>query len=117
MFCWIWQHFDDFYDYFFNSKCYDDFELNASEKYFFVADGDKKGFLSRDGKTERLYDDAGVFINGKAIVLNNGRVYVINDKLTGISDTLTGYTAVKTMGDGLYGVEKDGKWYLAVYSE
>ncbi len=103
-------------DYFLTGKGYDDISTNALEKWFLVTDGAKQGFLSRDGKTERLYDSAGDFVRGKAVVRDGGEVYVVDDSMNVISDKLTdGYTSVKTLGEGLYGVEKDGVWYLAVY--
>ena len=109
---------DDIPNYLLTTKGYDYISINALESWFRVNDESKQGFLSRDGKRERLYDGAGDFVRGKAIVMDGGEVYVVDDSLTVISDKLSdGFTAVKTLGEGLYGVMKDGKWYLAVYIE
>ena len=98
------------------SKGYKEILLNYDEKYFLVSpDGQKYGFLSRDGKTEKMYKDAGEFRNNKAIVLdNNGKAYTIDDNFKKISNEISGYDAVTTLGYNLYSVKKDGKWFLAM---
>lgn len=100
------------------TKGYDYISINALESWFRVNDESKQGFLSRDGKIERLYDGAGDFVRGKAVVMQDGEVYVVDDSLNIISDKLSGgYTSVKTLGEGIYGVMKDGKWHLAIFKD
>ena len=96
-------------------KGYDSILLNTDQPYFLVSSDGKWGFLSRDGKTEKLYDDAGRFSDGNAIVLDNKKAYIIDSDFRRISQEITGYDSVATLGEDTYALYKNGKKYLAVY--
>lgn len=90
--------------------------FGSSVEYALVSRDGKWGYLSLDGKIEKLYDDAGYLYNGKGIVKIGNEIYVINSKFEKISDSITGYDSVSTIGENLYTVKKSGKTYLAIYT-
>lgn len=94
---------------------YDSISLNAAEPYFLVSRDSKMGFLSRDGKTEKLYDDAGRFAAGKAIVMEGKKAYILDTNFRKISQEVTGYDAVATLGENTFCLYKGDAQYLAVY--
>lgn len=90
--------------------------FNNSEKYILVSKDNKWGFVSVDGKTEKLYDDAGSFYNGIAIVKEGDNVYLIDEGFNRISNILTGYQSVSTLTGNNFCVGKDGKLFVAIYN-
>lgn len=95
---------------------YDSISLNAAEPYFLVSRDGKMGFLSRDGKTEKLFDDAGRFAAGKAIVMEGKKAYIIDSNFRRLSQEVTGYDAVATLGENAFCLYKGDAQYLAIYS-
>lgn len=87
----------------------------GTERYFLVSRGGKWGYLSVDGKTEKLYDDAGSFFDGIAIVKDGNEVYVIDENLDRISKSSIGYDSIYSAASGVFGLKKDGKTTVAVY--
>ena len=106
---------------FVNDKVYDymtfDNVLGNTVKYILVNRDGKWGYLSLDGKTEKLYDDATAFRNGIAMVKDGNKMYLINEKFEKISGNLTGYDSVSVVGDGVFVARKDGKSYITVYNK
>lgn len=90
--------------------------FNNSEKYILVSKDDKWGFVSVDGGTEKLYDDAGSFYNGVAIVKEGDNVYLIDESFNRISDVLTGYQSVSTLMGDNFCVKKGGKLFVVIYN-
>lgn len=90
--------------------------FNNSEKYILVCKDNKWGFLSVDGNTEKLYDDAGSFYGGIAIVKDGDEVYLVDESFNRISNVLTGYQSVVTLTFDKFGVGKDGKLFVAIYN-
>lgn len=91
-------------------------QFNNSEKYILVSKDNKWGFVSVDGKTEKLYDDAGSFYNGTAIVKEGDNVYLVDENFERISNILTGYQSVGTLRGDNFCVGKDGKLLAAIYN-
>ena len=88
-----------------------------AEKYMLVSDAEGNwGYLSNDGKTLVMYEDAANFSGGLAAVKEKGEIYVINDKLERVSNGLTGFDGVSASGNGVFVLIKDGVKYLAVYT-
>ncbi|MDR1330351.1 MAG: hypothetical protein LBK23_12200, partial [Oscillospiraceae bacterium] len=95
------------YDYIFPS---------ATEKWFQISpDGERWGYVSRDGKTEKFFDDAGQFYGRKAIVKDGEKIYVVDDSFTAISNEITGYDSVASVGDGVFSLRKGDEHFIAVY--
>lgn len=84
--------------------------------YALVSRNDQWGFLSPDGKTEKLYDDAGYFIDGVGIVKDGENIYVIDRNFNQISNAITGYDAVQAKAGGVFLLKKNGTYSVAVYS-
>lgn len=87
----------------------------GTEKYFLVSRDGKWGYLSVDGKTEKLYDDAGSFYDGIAIVKDGNEVYVIDESFDRISESCVGYDSIYSAASGVFGLKKDGKTTVAIY--
>ena len=81
-----------------------------------TSDG-KWGFLSPDGKTLKMYDDASHFSGGFAAVKDGGELYVIDENFNRISDAITGYDSVSAGGNGWFILRKGDSRAIAVYSE
>lgn len=87
-----------------------------TSKYALISDAEGKwGFMSLDGKTVKMYDDAGYFVNGKAIVKDGDEFYVIDESFKRISNSITGYQSAGTSADGTFAMNKDGVYTAAVY--
>lgn len=84
--------------------------------YALVSRDGKWGYLSLDGKTEKLYDDAGRFMDGLGIVKDGENIYVIDKDFNQISNAITGYDSVAGNAGGVFQLTKDGKITVAVYS-
>lgn len=92
--------------------------FGQTEKYALVSTSDGKwGFLSMDGKTLKMYDDASYFSGGYAVVKDGGEIYVIDEDFNRVSDAITGYDSVSVAGNGVFVLKKDGKRFIAVYSK
>ena len=64
-------------------------EYGNSVKYAFVERDGKQGFLSFDIKTEKLYTYAGGFYGGKAIVNDNGNIFIVDESFKQSSNIIT----------------------------
>lgn len=89
----------------------------GAESYILVSRDGKWGYLSIDDKTERLYDDAGSFFDGIAMVKDGESVYVIDENFKKISASLHGYTSLYSAGAGVFALQKDGKTTIAVFDK
>ena len=89
-----------------SSQGYDEIVLTClfgeTAPYALVSRNDKWGYLTLDGSKETLYDDAGSFHNGKAIVVDGSRTYVIDENLKQISGSVTGCTGVSSAANGVF---------------
>ena len=88
--------------------------FNNSVKYAYVSRNGKSGYLSLDGKTEKLFDSAGDFWNSKAIVKNNNKIYIINENFETISEEISGYDYVGTIGNNIFAVSKNDVIYPVI---
>ena len=92
--------------------------FGKDEKYALVSTSDGKwGFLSYDGKTLKLYDDACYFSGGIAAVKDGGEFYIIDENFNRISNSVTGYDAVSVCGNGWFTLRKGDTKVIAVYGE
>lgn len=89
----------------------------CAEKYILVSRDGKWGFLSTDGKTERLYDDAGKFYDGIAMVKDGENVFVIDESFKQISPSLRGYTSLYSAGAGVFALKVNDKTTVAVFDK
>ena len=86
-----------------------------TSKYALVSTADGKwGFLSMDGKTLKMYDDACYFSGGIAAVKENGEIFVIDESFNRISDSISGYDAVTVIGNGWFILSKGNTCEIAV---
>ena len=106
---------------FVNNKVYDsisiDDGMNEKSTYALVEYNGKWGYLSLENYSEKFYEDAGHFVNGKAIVKEKGKVFIINEKFEKISDELgDDIEGIVTLGDNLYSVTINGKSHPVVFN-
>ena len=88
------------------------------EKYALVESTDGKwGYVSLDGKTLKLYDDAANFAGGVAAVKDGDEFYIIDENFNLISNSLVGYDGVTVCGNGIFKLHKGDSFVLAIYSE
>ena len=88
--------------------------FGTTEPYALVTRNDQWGYLAMDGSVEKLYDDAGSFHNGNAIVRNGDRIYIIDENFKQISNSITGYTSVTSAFGSVFTVRKDNVIKVAV---
>ncbi|MBR3715656.1 MAG: hypothetical protein IKM18_07105 [Clostridia bacterium] len=92
--------------------------FGENEKYALVSTSDDKwGFLSYDGKTHKMYDDASYFSGGIAIVKDGNDIYVIDENFKRISDVITGYDSVSVAGNGVFVLKKGDQSSIAVFTK
>lgn len=89
--------------------------FNQVEPYALVSDGTYWGYLSLSGDRVQMYDDAGAFYDGKAIVMQDDEIFIINHEFEKISNGLTGYDSVCSMAGNVFYVRLDGKIIPVVY--
>lgn len=58
----------------------DSLEISDS-KYWLIGEDGKWGYVDHDGKKQEMFDDASEFVNGKAMVIKDGRAYYIDENL------------------------------------
>lgn len=90
--------------------------FGKDEPYALVGRNGKWGYLSMDGKTEKLYDDAGFFADGSGIVKDGDKIYVVDKNFNRISNALTGYESVQGKAGGVFLLKKGNNYAVAVYS-
>lgn len=86
------------------------------EPYVLVSRDDQWGYLALDGSVEKLYTDAGNFYNGKAIVMDGDRIYVIDENFKQISNSITGYSTIYAYSGNVFGLLSGDKLSVAVYA-
>lgn len=73
------------------------------EKYALISTEDGRwGYMSYDGQIVKLYDDACAFSNGYAAVKEGDKFYIIDEDFKRVSDYITGYDSVSTVGNGIF---------------
>lgn len=73
------------------------------------------GFIDRNGKELAMFDDASEFIGDYALVLKNGKAYLIDRNMNCVSEKIDA-TGVSNIDDGLYLVHNGDKKTLVTYS-
>lgn len=53
----------------------------SDNKYWLVGENGKWGYVDHDGKKQEMFDDASEFVNGKAMVIKDGKAYYIDENL------------------------------------
>lgn len=86
-----------------------DYIAMADEEYWLVRSGDRWGYIDHDGNEMAMFEEAGSFANGHAVVLENGEAWLIDtdfDKLEslGAADSVSsmGELFAVTVGDELH---------------
>lgn len=51
----------------------------SDNKYWLVGEDGKWGYVDHDGKKQEMFDDASEFVNGKAMVIKDGKAYYIDE--------------------------------------
>ena len=75
-----------------------DYIAMADEEYWLVRSGDRWGYIDHDGKEAAMFEKAGSFTNGHAVVLEDGEAWMIDtdfDKL----ESLGAADSVSSMGE------------------
>lgn len=92
--------------------------FGSVEKYALISTADGKwGYVSYDGQTVKLYDDAAGFSGGYAAVKDGDEFYVIDENFNRVSNSLSGYEAVSTSGNGVYRLRIGEEYVIAVYKK
>lgn len=89
--------------------------FNKVEPYALVSDGTCWGYLSLTGDKVYMFDDAGAFYDGKAIVMQDDEIFIINHNFEQISNTLTGYDSVCSMAGNVFYVKLNDTIIPVVY--
>ena len=75
-----------------------DYISMADEEYWLVQSGDRWGYIDHDGNEAAMFDDAGSFSNGHAIVLEDGEAWLIDTDFNKL-ENLGAADSVSTMGE------------------
>lgn len=78
----------------------------SDETYWLYGTDGKTGFIDHDGKVIELFDSAGAFSNGVAIMVDDGNAYFIDEDFNRSTASIPADT-VSTYGE-IYMAEKDG---------
>lgn len=70
----------------------------ADEEYWLVQSGDRWGYIDHDGNEVAMFDDAGSFMNGHALVLEDGEAWLIDTDFNKLED-LGAVDSVASMGE------------------
>lgn len=70
----------------------------ADEEYWLVQSGDRWGYIDHDGNEVAMFDDAGSFMNGHALVLEDGEAWLIDTDFNKLED-LGAADSVASMGE------------------
>lgn len=90
--------------------------FGEKEPYVHVARGGRWGFLSYDGKTEKLYDDSAAFLNGVAVAMEGNEIYMIDKNFNRISNSITGYSSVGMCNGGVIRLQNGSRYAIALFS-
>lgn len=75
-----------------------DYISMADEEYWLVQSGDRWGYIDHDGNEAAMFDDAGSFMNGHALVLEDGEAWLIDTDFNKLED-LGAADSVASMGE------------------
>ena len=75
-----------------------DYISMADEKYWLVQSDNRWGYIDHDGNEAAMYDDAGSFSNGHALVLEDGEAWLIDTDFNKLED-LGEADSVASMGE------------------
>ena len=75
-----------------------DYIAMADEEYWLVRSGEQWGYIDHDGNEAAMFDDAGGFSNGYAVVLEGGEAWLIDTDFNKLED-LGAADSVATMGE------------------
>ena len=75
-----------------------DYISMADEEYWLVQSGDRWGYIDHDGNEAAMFDDAGSFSNGHAIVLEDGEAWLIDTDFNKL-ENLGAADSVSAMGE------------------
>ena len=75
-----------------------DYIAMADEKYWLVQSGDRWGYIDHDGNEMAMFDDAGGFSNGHALVLEDGEAWLIDTDFNKL-ENLGAADSVASMGE------------------
>ena len=88
---------------------YDDIVLDMNA-YWLVKKGERWGYIDHEGHEMAMYDDATVFSDGYALVIESGEAYLINERFEKVEEC---GAAVRVTSFGeLLGREEDNVLYL-----
>lgn len=78
----------------------------SDSKYWLVSEDGKWGYVDHDGKKQEMFDDASEFVNGKAMVVKDGKAYYIDENFE-CSETGIEADGVYTSGEMFIVTEGD----------
>lgn len=90
-----------------------DYIAMADEEYWLVRSGDRWGYIDHDGKETAMFEEAGSFTNGHAIVLEDGEAWLIDTDFNKLEDLGTA-DSVTSMGE-LFAVTVGEKMHIYQY--
>ena len=85
----------------------DSLEISDS-KYWLIGEDGKWGYVDHDGKKQEMFDDASEFVNGKAMVIKDGKAYYIDESFQ-CSENGIEADAVYTFGE-MFVVLQGDRW-------
>ena len=87
-----------------------DYIAMADEKYWLVRSGEQWGYIDHDGNELAMFEDAGDFVGGYALVLEDGEAWLINEDFEKL-ESLGPAEAVSSVGE-LYRIYVGEQTYL-----
>lgn len=69
----------------------------ADEKYWLVQSGEEWGYIDHDGNEMAMFEDAGAFVNGYALVIDDGEAWLIDEEFNKM-ENMGQADSVGTMG-------------------
>lgn len=89
--------------------------FGQTTEYVLVSRDGQWGYLSMDGSDYEMFDDAGFFCNGIAIVIKDGLTFLIDEDFNQISQSLKGYSSVSSWYGGVFLLKSEEGNKVAVY--
>lgn len=90
-----------------------DYISMADEEYWLVQSGDRWGYIDHDGNEMAMYEDAGTFVNGYALVLEDGEAWLIDTEFNRL-ENLGAADSVAAIGE-LYTVTINDEMHIYQY--
>lgn len=75
-----------------------DYIQMADEKYWLVQSGKKRGYIDHEGREMAMFEYASDFVNGYALVTEDGKAYIINEEFEKVQE-LGAADAVAALGE------------------